>query len=183
MTEQKIGAQLDAIGLTADIQDGYRVAEATVHLTAEAEDGSTWRSVTYASNLTPERLPVPSPVEVRLVTVVREGQDISGEQRERVNRWLTANGIDPGRVALKDIVVESKIRGDRESQGLIGFTEFYQDETGHKVVNEKDRSRALTYERWVRQTVELEPDPTWGGWSEQDHLLANAIQERKGDAA
>lgn len=179
MTEQKIGAQLDAIGLTADLEDGYRVAEATVHLTAEAEDGTTWRSVTYASSLTPERLPVPSPVEVQLVTVVREGQDISGEQRERINRWLTANEIDPKRVALKGIVIESKIRGDREGQHLIGFTEFYQDETGHKVVNEKDRSRALTYQRWVRQSVPLEPDPTWIGWPEVHRQQEQARKERE----
>ncbi|MEV6146429.1 hypothetical protein [Streptomyces sp. NPDC051992] len=180
MSEQKIGAQLDALGLTADIEDGYRITEATVHLTAEGEGGSTWHSVARVSRQAPESLPVPSPVEVRVVTVVREGQEVTGEQRARVNRWLEANGIDPKRVALRDITVESKVRGGREGRHLIGFTEFYQDETGYKVLDEKKRiPEAVTYQRWVRQTVPLEPDPTWVGWPEARRQEKQAQQERE----
>lgn len=166
MTEQKIGAQLDEIGLVADIEDGCSVTAATVHLTAEAEDGTSWHSVVHASRRTPERLPVPSPVEVRLVTVLAETQEITEEQRERIDRWLRANGIDPKRVARKDIVVESKVRGDREGRHLIGFTEFYHDEEGGRVTDQRTLSGAFTYQRWVRQSVPLEPDPAWPGWAE-----------------
>lgn len=112
-------------------------------------------------------VPVPSPVERRIITVVDEGQDISGEQRERVTRWLAANGVDPKRVALKRITLECNVRGQHENAHIIGFTELYEDETGHRVIDEKTQNSAVMYERWVRQTVPLEPDPTWIGWKEQ----------------
>ncbi|MFD7615766.1 hypothetical protein [Streptomyces sp. NPDC059802] len=127
----------------------------------------------------PGAMPVPNPVERRIVTVLRGGQDISEEQRLRVARWLEANGIDPKRVAREQITIESQVRGDRESGHLIGFTEYYVNADGHKVINEKTHDGAVTYERWVRQTVPLEPDPAWGGWSEWE---LKAAKNREGAA-
>jgi hypothetical protein len=109
--------------------------------------------------------PVPSPVERRIVTVVRGNQELSEEQRLRITRWLEANQIEPKRVSAHEpITIECKVRGDSESFHVIGFTEYYVDSEGNKVFNEKTRNEALTYERWVAQVAELEPDPSWEGW-------------------
>lgn len=185
MTEQKIGAQLDALGLTADIEDGHRIAEATVEITTESADGlgGYWHAVARYPRPEHGATPVPSPVERRVVTVFREGQELSDEQGERIKRWLAANGLDPKRVARKTITVECNVRGESENAHIIGFTEFYVDETGSKVIDEKTLQDAAMYQRWVRQIVPLEPDPNWGGWSEQDRLLSEAVEALKGGAA
>ncbi|WP_331764843.1 hypothetical protein [Streptomyces sp. NBC_01238] len=185
MTEQKIGAQLDALGLTADIEDGHRITEATVELTTEAEDGSNfcWQASARFPPPNPGATPVPSPVERRVVTVFSEGQEPSDEQRQRIKRWLAANGIDPKRVALKTITVECNVRGQSENAHIIGFSEFYVDETGSKVIDEKTLRDAAMYQRWVRQIVPLEPDPNWGGWTEQERLLRDASASLRGGPA
>lgn len=180
MTEQKIGAQLDELGLTAELEEGHRIVEAKVELTTEPGPHSEWGYLSAVVAQAPRRdTPVPHPVERRIVTVIGEGQEISEEQRERVGRWLTANGIDPKRVTRQGIRIESNVRGDRDGSHIIGFTEYYETADGHRIANEKTKNEALTYERWVRQTVELEPDPTWEGWPSWQ---ARVDTERAADA-
>jgi len=113
---------------------------------------------------TDQRSLVPYPVERRIVTVVAEGQQLSQEQRERVSRWLQANGVDHRRVALAPITIESKVYGDTAGRQVIGFREYYETPDGRRVINERTLDGALTYERWVEQKAPLEPDPAWEGW-------------------
>lgn len=109
--------------------------------------------------------PVPSPVEQRVVTVVSAHQEISDEQRQRIAVWLKDNGIQPSRVSSgHPITIESNVRGDRESGHIIAFTEYYEDENGDRVLNQKTRNEALIYQRWVAQKVPLAADPSWEGW-------------------
>jgi hypothetical protein len=108
--------------------------------------------------------PVPHPAELRTVTVVSEGQEVSEEQRKRVADWLEANGVDHRRVCLGPITIESKLYGDQVGREIIGFREFYETANGQRVINERTLKEALTYERWVEQKVPLEPDPAWNGW-------------------
>ncbi|MFB6665951.1 hypothetical protein [Streptomyces parvus] len=119
-------------------------------------------------------LPVPSPIERRIVTVVKGGQEITGEQRERINRWLRANEINPARVAAHSgITVECNVRGPHEVRHVIGFTEFYVDQDGHKVLNPRNLHDAMTDERWVDQVVPLEADPNWSGWDAYERVVAD----------
>lgn len=120
---------------------------------------------------------VPFPVELRIVTVVSEGQQVSEEQRERVGQWLQANGIDHRRVTGGPITIESKMRGDVVGRQVIGFWEYYETPEGTRVINEKTLTSALTYQRWVEQTVPLEPDPDWDGWEAYHQKMAE--QRRK----
>lgn len=105
--------------------------------------------------------PVPHPVETRIITVVEADQRISEEQRERVGAWLRANGADPKAVAQNAITLECKAHAGKEWDHIIGFQEFYRDAEGRKVINAKTKNEALTFQRWVPQTVALEPDPAW----------------------
>lgn len=109
------------------------------------------------------RVLVPHPIELRVVTVVDEGQEISEEQRKRVADWLDANGVDHRRV-VGPVSIETKMRGDEVGRQVIGFREYYEDADGHRTINEKTLKEALTYERWVEQKVPLGPDPEWEGW-------------------
>lgn len=106
---------------------------------------------------------VPHPVVQHIVTVVKEGQEISGEQRSRTNAWLTANGIDPATVALAEISVQYSMRGTEKGRSLIQFTQYVSEGDGRRVFDWRTKS-ALTVQRLVEQQVELEPDPTWEGW-------------------
>ncbi|MEU9947101.1 hypothetical protein [Streptomyces sp. NPDC047939] len=124
----------------------------------------------------PGSVPVPHPVERRVVTVVSDGQRISEEQRERVASWLQANGIDPDRVVRGRITVECQVRGSEEARHLIWFSEYYTDSEGNKVINERTLDEALTYERWVAQKVPLSNDPTWPGWDEHRARLKGGQQ-------
>ena len=118
-------------------------------------------------------LPVPSPIERRIVTVTKDDQEVTDEQRERINRWLRANQIDPTRVSARNgITVECSVRGPREARHVIGFTEFYVDKDGHKVSNPRNLREVLTYERWVDQVVPLEADPDWPGWDVYERRVA-----------
>lgn len=121
--------------------------------------------MTLPKDTTPPPSFVPHPVERRIVRVMAEDQDLTEEQRRRVVAWLEANGIDHKRVARKAITVECNVHGDREANHIICFREFYETPDGHRVINEKTRTEALTFERWVRQTVPLDPDPSWEGWA------------------
>lgn len=109
-------------------------------------------------------VPVPHPVERRIVTVISEGQEIAGEQRKRVADWLEANGVDHRRVVSGPITIESKMHGDAVGRQVIGFWEYYENPDGHRVINEKTLEDALKFERWVELKVPLAPDPAWPGW-------------------
>ncbi|MYW43055.1 hypothetical protein [Streptomyces sp. SID161] len=119
----------------------------------------------------PKRNLVPHPVERRIVEVMQEGQELSEEQRMRIAAWLEANGVEPRRVAQKTITVECKVSGNRESRHVIGFHEYYETPDGHRTINERTLEGALTFQRWVAQTVPLEPDPEWEGWDERQARL------------
>lgn len=186
MTEKTIGAQLDALGLSADLPPGDRVVEATVSLVTGREGyGLEHHQPIHLPPKTPGAIPVPHPVERRIVTVVTEGQELSAEQRARVVAWMAANGIDPRRVVLGTITVECNMHGDRPGRQIIGFTEYYEDAKGHREMNWKTLDGALTYQRWVEQKVPIEPDPTWNGWAakhaEMDAMKA-AQQNGAGEA-
>jgi hypothetical protein len=119
----------------------------------------------------PKRTLAPHPVERRIVEVVQEGQELSDEQRTRVAAWLEANGIEPRRVALNTITVECNVHGSRESRHVIGFHEYYETPDGQRTINERTLDAALTFQRWVAQTVPLEPDPMWEGWDAYDERI------------
>ena len=163
MSEKTIGAQLDALGLAVDLQPGERVLEATVNLVTGTDDVGEHHRPISLPRQQPGAIPVPHPVERRVVTVVAQDQEISEEQRCQVVDWLRANDVDPSLV-VGPITVESTMRGDQEGTPIIGFTEYYEDPQGRRVLNEKTLDGALTFERWVRQQVPLEPDPEWKGW-------------------
>lgn len=186
MTEKTIGEQLDDLGLSADLPPGERVVEATVTLVTGREGyGVEHHRPIHLPPQTPGVIPVPHPVEWRIITVVSEGQQISKEQRARIVAWLRANGIDPRRVALGAITIECKMRGERPGRQIIGFTEYYEDADGHREMNCKTLDGPLTYQRWVEQKVPIEPDPAWNGWgakhAELDAMKA-APQDGTGDA-
>lgn len=162
MTEQKIGSQLDGLGLTVAAGTGSRVVEAVVTLTTEiSEDGGLWHHPPQHLPVEPGSIPVPHPVEDRVVTVVRSHQSLSPEQLERIRTWLKANDIDPDLVSKEGpVTVECRVRDGREGRHLIGFTEYYVDSSGHRVVNEKLRiPTVLTLQRWVKQVVPIAPEP------------------------
>lgn len=163
---ESIGQQLDALGLTSFVMpDGHRVEEATISLvTGEEDHGREIHRPVRLPLQNPGSIPVPHPVERRIVTVVTEGQDLNTEQRARIVAWLRSNGIDPGRVALGTITVECNMHGDRPGQQIIGFTEYYENPDGQREMNWSTRDGALTYQRWVVQAVPIEPDPSWKGW-------------------
>lgn len=164
---ESIGQQLDALGLTTfPMPEGHRVEEATITLVTgeEGYGGEIHRPVRLPLQ-SPGSIPVPHPIERRIVTVVAEGQALSAEQRARIAAWLEANGIDPRRVALGAITVECSMHGDRPGRQIIGFTEYYENADGQREMNWNTRDGALTYQRWVVQTVPIEPDPSWKGWS------------------
>jgi hypothetical protein len=176
VTERSIGTQLDDLGLTADVEEGHRVLEATVTLVT-GDDSESWHHQPIKVPSAPGVIPVPHPLERRIVTVVAEGQQVSIEQRQRIVTWLKANGIEPRRVADGAITVEYRMRGDRSGPGVIGFREYYESPQGHRTINERTLDGTLTYERWVRETTPLEPDPAWEGWE------AMAAHRAVGDGA
>ncbi|PSK57083.1 hypothetical protein B0E38_02614 [Streptomyces sp. 111WW2] len=182
-----IGQQLDAMGLTLDVPEGHHVREATVHLvTGQDGHGHEIHPPVKLPSQGPGSVPVPHPVERRIVTIVSEGQQVSDEQRERVRAWLRANGIDPARVALRDITVECTMHGDQPGRQVIGFTEYYENPDGQREMNWKTREGALTFQRWTVQQVPIEPDPSWQGWPKWYAEMAakRAEQEhRAGDDA
>lgn len=182
MTEKTIGAQLDDLGLSVDLAPGDRVLEATVTLvTGQDGYGAERHEPVTLPRPTPGAIPVPHPVERRIITVVSDRQQISDEQRTRIVTWLKANGIDPRRVTRNAITIECKMHGDRPGRQVIGFTEYYENPEGQKEMNWHTLDGALTYQRWVEQRVPLEPDPEWTGWdarhAELDAMKAEQQQE------
>lgn len=106
---------------------------------------------------------VPHPVVQHIVTVIKDGQVIGDEQRERVAAWLTANGIDPKTVDQQEIRVECTMRGTEKGRSLIHFTQYVSESDGRRVFDWRTKS-ALTVQRLVEQQVEIDPDPAWQGW-------------------
>ncbi|MEU8469590.1 hypothetical protein AB0F30_16980 [Streptomyces sp. NPDC029006] len=176
MTQKRtIGSQLDDLGLALDLEDDHRVVEATVTLVTDAGN--------YLQEHRPITLPVkepgsvlvPHPVERRIITVLAEDQELSAEQRERVQTWLTENGIDPKHVARGAITVEGKMFGNRPGRQYIGFRQFHL-ENGQKV-HAQVSNDVVTFQRYVEQTVELAPDPAWEGW-EAAHARVDQIKHQ-----
>jgi hypothetical protein len=183
VTEKTIGTQLDDLGLSAEIAAGEHVIEATVTLvTARGDAAAEQHHPITLPRPEPGAVPVPHPVERRITTVVSAGQKISEEQRARVVAWLEANGIDPHRVTQGPITIECHMRGERPGRQVIGFTEYYEDTEGHREMNWKTLDGALTYQRWVEQTVLLEPDPTWTGWDAK-HAELDAMKAAQQNGA
>ncbi|MFF6866644.1 hypothetical protein [Streptomyces ardesiacus] len=178
-----IGQQLDALGLDLAVPEGHRVHEATVQLVTGLEgDVHVAHRPIKLPLQEPGSVPVPNPVERRVITVVAEGQRISPEQHERVKTWLRVNGIDPKKVAFGDITVEYRMRGDQPGRQVIGFTEFYESPDGHREMNARTLDGALTFQRWVVQQVPIEPDPTWQGWPKWHEEIAARRAERERQA-
>lgn len=186
MAEKTIGAQLDDLGLSLEIPSGERVLEASVTLVT-GQDGyaAEHHHPITLPRQTPGAIPVPHPVERRIITVLSEGQEVSEEQRARIVAWLTANGINPSRVACGTITIECTVRGDRPGRQVIGFTEYYENPDGHREIDQRTLDGALTYQRWVEQTVPIEPDPTWIGWDAKHAELdaMKAARQNGTDAA
>lgn len=179
MTEKTIGEQLDALGLSVDIPLGERVLEATVTLVTGGDEGAAEQHQPISlPRSEPGTVPVPHPVELRIITVVAEGQEVSEEQRARIVAWLGANGIDPGRVARGAITIRCHMHGDRPGRQVIEFTEYYESPDGYREMNWKTRDGALTYRRWVEQKAPIEPDPLWIGWAAK-HAEIDAMKAER----
>jgi hypothetical protein len=166
MPLRKIGSALDALGAQVDVPDGYSITGAEVSVTLsppeDSEKGAEWEEKLSLPIRPPGQTPVPHPVVRHVITVVEEGQNISDAQRQRVIHWLRANGVDPARVAAERITLEYKMYGEKKGRQLIGFTQFHLED-GNKVHAYKTND-VVKFQRYVEQTVELEPDPTWEGW-------------------
>ncbi|MGY5127279.1 hypothetical protein [Streptomyces nigrescens] len=99
-------------------------------------------------------------METRIITVAKAAQDITDEQRQRVSSWLKANGVAPHLVSTDhDITIHYRVQGDRQGPGRIHYTQYYEDETGHKVADPGTQG-AVTFPRCVAERVPLEPDPS-----------------------
>ncbi|MFG2677049.1 hypothetical protein [Streptomyces sp. NPDC048445] len=158
MTKQKIGSQLDQLGLTVDMENGDRVAEAVVTVTTYQGEGMLMHH-TPIRVPTPEPRPVPYPVERRVTTVVDADQVLSETQQQRLRVWLEANGIDPKFVSTGgSITVHSRAVDGSEGAYRIRYTEYCRDEKGHKFMD-PGAGEAATVERCVLQSVPLDEDP------------------------
>ncbi|MFW3477338.1 hypothetical protein [Streptomyces microflavus] len=156
MTEQKIGAQLDDLGLLIDMEEGDRVAEAVVTVTTRLSGGGLWDH--QPVRVPPQFKSVPDPIQNRVVTVTEPGQLLSEGQKQRVRSWLEANGIDPKWVfAGGSITVHSRAMNGKEGAYRIKYLEFCRAEDGQKFTD-PGADGLLTVERCVLQTVPLEED-------------------------
>lgn len=158
MNRQKIGSQLDALGLVIDMEEGDRVAEAVVTVTTDLRDGGLMHHVPVHVP-TPKPRPVPYPVHQQIVTVVEARQVLTEGQKQRVWAWLKANGIDPKFVSTEGaITLHSRTRDGKGIGCGIRYTEFCRDKNGEKFMDPGTRG-CLTIERRVRQIVPLDDDP------------------------
>lgn len=157
MTEQKIGAQLDDLGLVIDMEEGDRVAEAVVTVTTRLRSGALMDH--QSVHVPPQFKPVPDPVQNRVITVTEAGQLLSEGQKQRVRSWLEANGIDPKWVSTAGpITVHSRAVNGNEGGYRIKYTEFCRGEDGHRFAD-LGANAGVTVERCVLQAVPLEEDP------------------------
>lgn len=153
MSEQKIGAALDALGLTVHLRDGAEITDAFVKLTVDYPDHRAVERA-RAPQLHPGGHPVPCPHEERIVTVMHSGAVLNEEQTDRIEAWLTANHIDPRNIpATKEI----KIRY-RGCQPMILISQYFQDEDGHREYNYDTKDVAMV-QRTIPMEVPLPPQP------------------------
>ncbi|MCX4606840.1 hypothetical protein OG402_41165 [Streptomyces anulatus] len=159
MTDQKIGAQLDDLGLVIDMDEGGRVAEAVVTAITQQGEGA-FRHHTPVRVPTPQPRPVPYPVQQRIVTVVEADQVLTDGQMQRVRAWLQANGIDPKFVSTAGaITIHSRAASGKEGGFRIRYTEFCRDKDGQKFMDVGSSNQPLTVQRCVVQNVPLDLDP------------------------
>ncbi|MGO1025556.1 hypothetical protein ACTOXX_33835 [Streptomyces rubiginosohelvolus] len=157
MTDQKIGAQLDDLGLVIDMEEGDRVAEAVVTVTTRLRSGALMDH--QPVHVPAQFKPVPYPVQRRVVTIMEANQLLSEGQKQRVRDWLEANGIDPKWVsAAGPITVHSRAVNGNEGGYRIKYTEFCRGEDGQRFAD-PGLNEAVTVERCVLQTVALDEDP------------------------
>lgn len=180
MPVRNIGADLDALGAQVDVPDDYTITAADLTVTVSPEgnsdQGAEWEEKVSVPVRPAGQTPVPNPVVQHVVLIAEEGQHLSSEQRERIVRWLRANGVDPSSVAKERITLEYKMYGPNQGRQFIGFTQFHL-ENGQKVPALKTNS-VVTFHRYVEQTVELEPDPSWEGWEKREQSLARQREAR-----
>jgi len=156
MTDQKIGAQLDDLGLVIDMDEGDRVAEAVVTVVTQQGEGMCMHH--QPVHVPPQFKPVPHPVQRRVVTITEAGQLLSEGQKKRVRAWLEANGIDSKWVSTAGpITVHSRAVNGNEGGYRIKYTEFCRGEDGQRFAD-PGVNGALTVERCVLQTVPLGED-------------------------
>jgi len=162
---RKIGEQLDELGLKVNVEDGHRIVEAHVQVTfAPEDDGYLFETQASAYEEPVGTVWLPDPVVRQVVTVCKGTAQLTEEQRTRLSAWLSANGIDPTSVSsFGDITIETRMHGDDKGRSFIGFTQYVPDGDSSRVYDWRQKG-ALTVERLVEQTAELEPDPTWQGW-------------------
>ncbi|MFF2864508.1 hypothetical protein ACFVSX_32090 [Streptomyces rubiginosohelvolus] len=157
MTDQKIGAQLDELGLVVDMEEGDRVAEAVITVTTRLGSGALMDHQPVC--VPPQFKPVPDPVQRRVVTVMEANQLLSEGQKQRVRAWLEANGIDPKWVsAAGPITVHSRAVNGNEGGYRIKYTEFCRGEDGQRFAD-PGVNAAVTVERCVLQAVPLDEGP------------------------
>lgn len=157
MSDQKIGAQLDDLGLVIDMDEGSRVAEAVVTVVTDWGEGGLMHH--QPVHVPPRFKPVPHPVQHRVVTVVEADQLLSEGQKQRIRAWLKANGIDPKWVsAAGPITVHSRAVNGNEGGYRIKYTEFCRGEDGRRFAD-AGVNAAVTVERCVLQAVPLDEDP------------------------
>lgn len=157
MTDQKIGTQLDDLGLIIDMDEGDHVAEAVVTVTTRLRSGALMDH--HPVRVPPQLKPVPYPIQNRVVTVTEAGQLLSEGQKQRVRAWLEANGIDPSWVSAGGaITVHSRAMNGKEGAYRIKYLEFCRAEDGQKFTD-PGADGLLTVERCVLQTVPLDEDP------------------------
>jgi hypothetical protein len=123
----------------------------------------------------------PAPVAKQIVTVVKEGQVLTDEQRDRIAAWLKANGINPKQVTQGQITVTYGVYGSKAGRKSITFEQYY-DEGGCRLFDPVTRE-AAKFQRHVEQTVELDPDPAWVGWDEHEKEMAVRRAENSGSDA
>ncbi|WP_131589739.1 hypothetical protein [Streptomyces seoulensis] len=176
MSKKRIGSELDALGLEVEVPDGMSVVRASVETWVGAADGSSGFEVSstrVSHKMLEEDWHVPHPVVNCSMRVTQKGVPLTAEQRDRVAKWLRANGVDPRLVERGDIRLEWRDRGGHIGNQIICFTQFYVDEAGNRAFDERT-CEAVRFERAVPQIVELEPDPAWEGW---DSYLAHRSGE------
>jgi hypothetical protein len=179
MPVRNIGPDLDALGAQVDVPDGYGITEANLTVTMsppeDSDTGGEWEEKLSLPVRPSGQTPVPNPVIKHVVLIVEEGQDLSSEQRDRVVRWLRANGVDPSNVTADRITLEYKMYGSKQGRQFIGFTQYYVED-GHRV-HAVTTNSAVKFQRHVEQTVALEPDPSWEGWEKHEEQLAKEREE------
>jgi hypothetical protein len=105
----------------------------------------------------PRHTAVPDPTETHVITVTRAAQELTEEQRDRICKWLNANGIDPKYVSTKHAVTIEYSTGPVPRR-YIAFHQVHRDEEGKRNLNWKTLE-PVAFERTVLEQVPLKPEP------------------------